>query len=229
MAADPHRKYWNEQQKKLRAALNRPAGHPEAVDLFLSQHAPLHARSVSGMEGWSFEEAVWDGLSEAAARRVFGADDPSTAQSIAWIFWHLARIEDMTMNLLFAGTEQVFNPDWQMKLRLTVSDTGNRLPVEDIASLSAQVDLLALRAYRNAVGVRTREIIQTLNLSLLRRKTDPDRIETLRRTGQVLPEAYGLLDYWGGSTLAGLLLMPPTRHCFLHLNEAARMKARGMG
>jgi len=37
-----------------------------------------------------------------------------------------------------------------------------------------------------------------------------------------------LVACWGGLTLAGLLLMPPTRHNFVHLNEAVRIKARIM-
>jgi hypothetical protein len=36
--------------------------------------------------------------------------------------------------------------------------------------------------------------------------------------------ASDVLEYWGKRTIAGLLLMPPTRHCFLHLNEAMRIR-----
>jgi hypothetical protein len=44
--------------------------------------------------------------------------------------------------------------------------------------------------------------------------------------GAVVQEAQGLLDYWGGLNIAGLLLMPPTRHNFVHLNEALRIKQK---
>jgi hypothetical protein len=37
------------------------------------------------------------------------------------------------------------------------------------------------------------------------------------------------VDYWSRRTVAGLLLMPPTRHCFLHLNEALRIKHALLG
>lgn len=215
---DPHRKQWNERQKKLQEALKRSESHAEAVDLFLSQHAAVHARSASGIEDWSFEEEIWDGLSEFAARRMVGE------HSIAWVFWHLARIEDVTMNVLLSGSEQVFSPRWQARLGVDCADTGNALPVETIADLSARVDLAALREYRSAVASRTRALVWNLTPALLRMKVDSVRIEMLRRSGHILPEAAGLLDYWGGRTLAGLLLMPPTRHCFLHLNEAARIK-----
>jgi hypothetical protein len=35
-----------------------------------------------------------------------------------------------------------------------------------------------------------------------------------------------LSDYWSKKTIAGLLLMPPTRHNFVHLNEAARIRQK---
>jgi hypothetical protein len=38
-----------------------------------------------------------------------------------------------------------------------------------------------------------------------------------------------VLEYWGGLTYAGLLLMPPTRHNFIHLNEALRVKKKVAG
>ena len=33
-----------------------------------------------------------------------------------------------------------------------------------------------------------------------------------------------LVEYWGTRTLAGLILMPATRHPLVHLNEAMRIK-----
>lgn len=45
-------------------------------------------------------------------------------------------------------------------------------------------------------------------------------------TGAVTPEALEIVTYWSKRTIAGLLLMPPTRHNFLHLNEAFRIKSK---
>ncbi len=217
---DPHRKHWNEQQQKLQSALKQPIGHPEYMELFLGQHAALHAADMAGTAEYSFEEAVWEGLSEAAARCI-----PARGEhSIAWVFWHLARIEDVTMNVLLAGMDPVFNPDWQARLCVQRIDTGNSMDLLAVEALSAEIDLRALREYRSAVGRRTREIVLQTEPPRLRQKVDPARIELVRVSGAVLPEASGLLDYWGGRTLAGLLLMPPTRHNFLHLNEAERIK-----
>ncbi len=102
---DPNRKAWNERQKLLRQALSKPETHAAALALFLEQHAAVHARTVSGANGWNFEAEVWEGLDEAAARRV----PPGQEHSIVWCLWHLARIEDATMNLLLAGASQALD------------------------------------------------------------------------------------------------------------------------
>jgi hypothetical protein len=147
--------------------------------------------------------------------------------SLAWLLWHMARIEDVTMNLLVAGAPQLFTIEkWQGLLSVSVQDTGNATARETIVQLSQTVDIEALRAYRQAVGRRTRETVRQLLPEQLKQKVDPKRLRRVMDEGAVVPEAQGLIDYWGRRTIAGLLLMPPTRHNFIHLNEAARLKRR---
>ena len=57
-----------------------------------------------------------------------------------------------------------------------------------------------------------------------KQKVDPARLQELLDNGSVIEEASDLLAYWGNLTKAGLLLMPPTRHNFIHLNEAIKVK-----
>jgi len=83
--------------------------------------------------------------------------------------------------------------------------------------------LKALFAYRLAVGKRTRAIVQRLNPDLLSRPPAPDRLQRLVAERAVQPPALWLLDYWGGHPAANLLLMPATRHPFVHLNEIKRL------
>ena len=176
---------------------------------------------MAGKEAWSFEDDAFDGLSEAAARAI----PPKAEHSIAWLTWHITRIEDMTMNVLAMGEPQVFvSQGWQERLRAIASDTGNVMSESEVARLSAAIDVAALRAYRLAVGRRTRQVIARLSPEDLKRKVDPARLQRLVDEGAVLPSAGDLLDYWGGLTIAGLLLMPATRHPFVHWNEALRIK-----
>ena len=41
--------------------------------------------------------------------------------------------------------------------------------------------------------------------------------------GGVIEGGYGVVEYWGSRDVAGLLLMPPTRHTIVHWNEALRL------
>jgi hypothetical protein len=218
---DPNHASWNRQQHLLQRALSFPEKHPEYISLFLSQHAQVHSARMSFSGKWSFEDEVLDGMDDATLRCI----PPNGEHSIAWILWHLARIEDVTMNILVAGGWQLLErEDWLEKMGTTIKDTGNAASVEKVTRLSQTLDLDNLKAYRIAVGQCTRQIVNQLTPNELRQKVDPDRIIQIRVTGSMVADADEVLDYWSKRTIAGLLLMPPTRHCFLHLNEALRIK-----
>ncbi len=223
---DQHRKLWNDQHKTLQQILLRPEEHARAIELFLQQHAMVHAPEMAlpgqpGSGQWSFDEEVWQGLAEADARRV----PPKDEHSIAWMIWHIARIEDITMNLLVAGCPQLAtSEDWLARMHAPVRDTASAMTAEEIVRLSDALDISALREYRVAVGRRTREIVRQLCPGDLKKKPAPERLQQILDEGAVVPEARWLVDYWGGRTSGGLLMMPATRHPFVHLNEALRLK-----
>jgi len=224
---ETNRKLWNEQHKRLRQALDTPGSYSTAIDLFLRQHAMVHRAEMSQSGLYSFADEVWDGADEAVIRCV----PPKFEHSIAWIIWHLARIEDMTMNALMAGRTQLFfQDDWLEKLNITQTHSGNVVMDDaDVSDFSNAVDLDALKAYRLAVGRATREAVSVLGPDEVSQKVSPARLQGLIDDGSVPPEAMGLIEYWGGLTIAGLLLMPPTRHCMIHLNEAIKVKKSCMG
>ncbi|MBZ0288405.1 MAG: DinB family protein [Anaerolineae bacterium] len=220
---DTNRKFWNEQQQVLQRYLADAKLHAEAIELALRQHAMVHTAAVSRSGLWSFEDEIWDGLDDDSVRRI-----PANGEhSIAWVFWHLTRVEDVTMNLLVAGTPQVIREDrWFERMKAPIVHTGNAMSVEAIAELSAAINIDALRDYRLAVGERTQEIIYHLEPVSLKQKVRADRLNRIYDEGAVLEAAREIVDYWGKRTVAGLLLMPATRHHILHLNEAARIKNR---
>ncbi len=183
----------------------------------------VHTAAMSEAGLWSFEDDIWQDASEVIIRRIPKGGD----HSIAWVLWHSARIEDVTMNLLVAGCPQLYTAEnWADQMKTPFRHAGNAMSAVDIASLSTAIDLEALRAYRLAVGRRTRAIVQVIPPEQVRQKVDPSRLRQVAEQGAVIPEAQEIIDYWGGRTIAGLLLMPPTRHNFLHLNEALRLKQK---
>lgn len=212
---------WNAGQQELRQALKHPGDGSLPIQLFLRQHAKIHSAAMSGMGLWSFEDELWKGLSDQAARCIPVGGE----HSIAWITWHLSRCEDITMNLLVAHTPQVLSQDdWENQVNANIRHTGNHMTLDEIAAFSQQVNLLALRAYRMAVGRRTRQIVSLLTPADFKRRVEPVWMEQVLAQGALLPEAQEVYNYWGSCNVAKLLLMPATRHNTLHWNEALKIK-----
>ncbi len=217
------RKMCLKRQTELRRMLTSPNQHDQAVQRFLSQHAMLHSAKMAGTEPWSFEDQVFCDMTEEQIRRIPRKCD----HSVAWLIWHIARCEDITLNLLVAGSPQILRQgNWLKRMKITVCDTGNAMDEKGVADLSHAIDIEALRAYRLAVGRRTREIVQQLQPEDLKRKVEPSRLQRVMDEGAVLEAAIGIAEYWGKRDVAGLLLMPATRHNLVHLNEALQLKYR---
>jgi len=219
---EPNRKSWNDGQQKLRRALTAK-NYQDSINQFLVQHAMVHNKKMSRMDVWSFEDELWDGLTDDNFRVI----PPKGEHSIAWILFHIARIEDITMNMLVAGTTQVYKRDkWAKKLKSTTHHSGNKMDNDSVKRLSSSLEMAALREYRFSVGKRTREISKKIKPNEFSQKIEPVRLETLIKEGAMIKDAMEIVDYWSKRTVAGLLLMPPTRHNFLHLNEAFRIKTK---
>ena len=144
--------------------------------------------------------------------------------TIAWNFWHITRIEDMVVSRLIYHREEVFE-EWQERLNVLYRDTGNAMTDEEIIDLSKQLNLDQLMEYRKAVNAQTKEMIQLLKYSDLFIKVKKEDIQMLLMTGSVSqhPDAIWLLDFWGKKDVSGLLLMPISRHPFVHLFDNLKL------
>lgn len=220
---DRNRQRWSEGQQQVRRLLREGEDHDAALHLWLRQHAMLHAGAMAGDVEWSFEDEVADGLTDEQMRW----QPADGTHSIVWLLWHIARIEDVTINLLVAGRPQVLDEDgWAARLRLECRDVGTGMEDADVSHVSDRIDVAALRAYRMAVGRRTRAVVGAMSPPDLRRKVEPARVEALLAGDALSAAAYGLAETWATWTMARFLLMPATRHSFTHLNEARRLRGR---
>lgn len=219
---DPNRQHWNRQFKVLQDTWPKPTNFEACIQICMDVHAMVHTEAMSDDGLWSFEDELWEGITEEAFRRVYKED-----QSIAWKMWHATRIEDIAMNILIAGEQQImYSGNWLKKMRIGVRDTGNSMNGEEIQKLSQMIDMQALKEYRLSVGMKTRDIIKSLKAEDLKQKIEPSRLQRILDEGAVAEEAKWLIDYWGKKTFAGLLLMPATRHNLVHLNESIRLLAK---
>ncbi len=215
---------WNPLQSRLRELLNGKESFKEAMELVLRMHGLLHTREISGQSEPTLMDEVWEGLTDFAFRTMPAAADVT----VAWNIWHITRIEDLTCNLLMADGNQVLDESWLSKLHTKVRDTGNAMTDEEILSFSGEVDKQALRAYRDAVGRRVREVIVGLKPDDLKRKFSKRQVDRILAEGGVLthPESVWLMDFWGKKNVAGILLMPITRHQMGHLNDCVKLKEK---
>ena len=217
---DDKLKHWNSQHELLRRLLLKDKDFQQAVPIFLDHHAAVHAAKLDAGAHWSWHDEVLNGLSPEQMR----CTPNGSPHSVAWRIWHMARIEDVTLNVLLANTAQVFiSGKWCDQLEIDCGSVGNEMSNADIEKLSETINLKALFAYRLAVGKRTRTIVKRLKLDHLSQRPAPDRLQRLISERAVQLPALWLLDYWGGHPAANLLLMPATRHSFVHLNEIKRL------
>jgi hypothetical protein len=219
---EANRQYWSDQQQHFRRLL-LSGRHTDAIHAFLEQHAMLHTASLVPGSRWSFQDEISADMTDDQLRQI-----PSgRLHSIAWLLWHIARTEDVTINLLLANTDQLLYADrWFERLTIPTRDIGTEMSATDITALSIHIDMAALRAYRQAVGQRTREIVQHVTAGELRQFVEVERIERVKAEGALVPAAYGVAEYWGRHTKGNLLLIPATRHSFTHLNEAGRVRQK---
>ncbi|MFD3450120.1 DinB family protein [Microbacteriaceae bacterium 4G12] len=218
------RKLWNENHKKLKEIILHPEEHSQAIQLFLSQHSLLHSSSIGQTAQITLEDEVLKNLDETTFRQ-YPVPNPDTKNSIAWHLWHISRIEDMTMNILVADEQQVFyTTNWLKNMNIPFTHSGNDMSEEDIAVLSSRIDFNSLLTYRAAVGRQTQEIISSLKPGQFKMQVEQRRVKRLFDENAVMQDSKWLADYWGKKTIAGLILMPATRHIFLHLNKCVRIK-----
>src|SRR5512139_2901104 len=183
-------KHWNDQHKLLQRLLLKDKAYQQAIPIFLEHHAAVHATKLQAGAHWSWHDEVLSDLTPDQLRYT----RKSSPHSVAWRIWHMARIEDATMNVLLANSSQVFESGkWRDKLEIDYVGVGNEMSNADIVKLSETINLKALFAYRLAVGKRTRAIVQRLKSDALARPPAPNRLRRLVVERAVQPPALWLL------------------------------------
>ncbi len=212
----PEEIQWYERQKQLSHYLTseEPAQLATALELFLDQHAQLH--STNGLA-----QSTLAGLSDEQWRLKPGQG----TNSVAWLLLHMARIEDVTFNLLVMERAQVFD-EWFEQLGFDRRDVGTGMSDEEVLELSKTIHLPALRAYWSAVGKTTQDLARTLHLETLKERPAKRNIQRLFDEGAVTPQLAELAQWWEHQTKGVLLFQPVSRHAFWHLHEIRQVRER---
>ena len=186
----------------------------DALAFFRVRYADIHGRLLDDVLG---------GLSEDQVRR---RPHPAV-NTLAWLVWHTARIEDVGVNRFVADRPQVMDEEgWLARMKLTRRDVGTGMDDAEVNELSAAADLDALRGYWQAVTRRTLAVVETLGGQDLEAPVPMDRVQRVAfEEGAVAAKAAWLAEFWGaGRSRAWVLSQTPLLHVVGHWYEARVVK-----
>jgi hypothetical protein len=194
-----------------------------ATELLLRDHARAHGPGVGEPEGGLFMGALLlnDVTDEQARMR-----PAEGVNSLVWILWHMARSEDMGVNVVVAGRPQVIDSDgWVERLGLTRADIGTGMNDDDVADFTRRVDLDALKEYRNAVGRRTREVVQAMRPEEWAELQDAEAMQRVTEAGALSENGQWIASVFGGKSKALILSHTCVAHSFWHLGEGITVRS----
>lgn len=180
----------------------------DAIEFFRLRYDDLHKLLI---------DDLLRGLTDDQVR---GRPQPGV-NTIAWLLWHMARIEDVGVNRFVADRPQVLE-GWRDRLAVARRDVGTGMTDAEVDDLSARVDLRALRGYWDAVTARTQEVVGTLRAGDLQAAVAGERVrQVVAAEGIVAPGADWLTEFWAGGRSRGWVLSQmPFLHVYGHCFEA---------
>ena len=195
----------------------------DARDLFLSQHTFIHSAAVGGNK-MSASERAFAGLSDEQMR-VRPRED---LNSLAWLMWHIARAEDIFVNTILGARTQLFDDDaWAKRLAVTRRDFGIGMSSAEVTELTRQVELGALREYRDAVGRRTRELVGAFKPQDWEGAVTADAVQRAASQGAFGVRTEQIVKGFPGRPRAAMLSGIALFHSAGHLGEAATVRTAG--
>jgi len=194
----------------------------DARDMFLEQHAAMQSAAVGGNK-MSVVERTLGGLTDDQMR-VRPRED---LNSVAWLVWHITRAEDIFVNPVLAGRDQVLDDAWRKKLGVERRDFGIGMTKDEVTDLTGRVDIGALREYRDAVGRRTREVVGAFRPEDWTGLSTQAGVERAAAEGGLGAKPEPLIKAFTGRPRAMLLSGLALFHPAGHLGEAMTVRTAG--
>ena len=194
----------------------------DARDLFLEQHAAVQSAAVGGNK-MSAAERTFGGLTDEQMR-VRPRED---LNSLAWLLWHIARAEDIMVNRVLYGQPQVFDDAWAKRLGTTRRDFGIGMTSPEVTDLTKQIEIGALREYRDTVGRRTRELVSAFKAEDWEGQVSAETVAAAATEGAFGARAEIMAKVFTGrprrAVLTGIALFHPSGH----MGEAVTVRTAG--
>lgn len=185
----------------------------DTLALFRTRYDDLHRR---------FIDDVISGLTDDQLRH---RPHPGV-NTIAWLLYHIARAEDIGVNRFVMDRRQVLDEQgWRARLGLPRQDIGTGMDDGEVDELSGKVDWAALRAYWDAVGRRTLEVLPTLAPTALDAVITREFAERVAiEEGAAGANGRWVVEAWTGKTRGWFLCQLALVHTYGHLYEARVVK-----
>ncbi len=133
----------------------------EAKELILSSLEQSQRYLIKALDGLTQKEAAWSPGPEC--------------NSIAFIFWHIIRVEDLVVNNMIQSENELYETDgWREKLGTPAKDTGGHYTVEQLQAWPVP-KLEVLQGYANSVRQRTLAFLNFSPPEKLSEVPRPDR------------------------------------------------------
>ncbi len=126
----------------------------DLVTSFFLNHSYNHAGDVAGIAS-TLNDRVFGRLSDGQMR----ARPVKGVNSLVWLLWHMARVEDVAVNLVVTAGSQVLDDAWARRMNVESRTIGSGMTDDEVDDLTARADIDGVRAYRSAVGRLTREVV----------------------------------------------------------------------
>jgi len=191
----------------------------DLLSFFLAQHAAVHTSDVSGRP--SLVDRVFGGLDDEQMRMRPGP----TLNSLVWLLWHMARTEDAAVNPVVAARDQVLDDEWIRRMNVPWRIIGTGMTDAEVAEMTTRADVAAVRAYRSAVGRRTREVVAALRSAMWDEVVEVDDIRRGAAAGAFRDWVEGTRYPWLGWTRAEQLASSALRHNAAHIGEAVTIRS----
>jgi DinB superfamily len=187
----------------------------DARDLVMLRYDAVHD---------GFVEELFSGMTDGQLRQ-----RPHGVNSIVWLVWHAARVEDAALSRLVADRPQVLDEGkWNGRLGLRRRDVGPGMTGHEVEALSADIDAAALRGYRRAVSERTKSIVAALPPAAWDEVVAPERVRReVAGEGLLIDAGRWVEEFWAqGRTRGWYVLQVGLLHPYGHYFDA--MVTRGL-
>jgi DinB superfamily len=195
----------------------------DTLSFFLVQHGHLHSLDVA--TGESYADRVFAGLTDDQMR----ARPGNRLNSLIWLLWHMARTEDVAVNIVVSDGRQILDDDWTRRMNVPWRTIGTGMTDADVGDLTARADVDAVRAYRAAVGRRTQDVVRALRPEEWNEIVGFTDTARAASAGAFAPNTAWVdgVGYkpWQGHSRAAQLAGSAIRHNAMHLGEAVTVRS----